>query len=444
VRQNWLLRRWYVPVVLLLLITTFFAWRTLPAYLDQHQQATQNVFSSSITAPGLLQSPVYNLAFQSNTTSAVISDIDVHIGQYVHRGQPLARLNSNALHVTVAGEQLAVSADRNYVTAGLNWLKRALQLHTFLVREAQDALLVTVRNLDAITLQEQAIVAASQVTLADAARVLADVRVQAAAEIDAAKAQFAVSKQDCENTAESSTSDSADKTLKLCIANAEATLKQAIADAQSPIVENLATVVNDRALVIQALATARAVIIAAQGLAVIARDNVPIAIYEVGPFVAERNVADAQHSLGEDTSILWQAQAALLNTVLIAPHDGVVTAVNGSVGSLPGTTVDVASFAVGSGPSGSVIQLVDLDHVDWMLLNVSERDIINVKAGQRVQFTVSALGDRQFSGYVKAISPNSVYTNGTMGFPVIVNIDTGGTHGLRLYPNMTTSATISA
>ena len=60
------------------------------------------------------------------------------------------------------------------------------------------------------------------------------------------------------------------------------------------------------------------------------------------------------------------------------------------------------------------------------------------------EFTIAAYGDRQFSGYVKAVSPNGVYTGGKVGFPVIVNIDTGGTRGLKLYPNMTTKATISA
>jgi multidrug efflux pump subunit AcrA (membrane-fusion protein) len=436
-----------MPVVLLFFIATIFAWRTLPAYLDQRQQASQNVFSAAITATGLLRSPVYNLAFQSNTTNAVISDIDVQMGQHVHRGQVLARLNSNALHVAVTGWQLAVAADRNYVTVTLNWLQRALQLHTFLVNAAQDALWVATQNLNAITLQQQAAVAAAQARLIGTTQVLANVRVQAAAQVGAAQAQFAVSKLACETAAKGSSSGSADETLKLCLANAEAKLKQATANAQNPVLKNLATVVNNRALVLQALAAARTAITRAQGLAIIARNAVPIAIYEVGAFVAERNVADAQHVLAGDTSSLWQAQATLLDAVLVAPHDGIVSAINGNVGSLAGTVVNKASFAARAAPPGipnPVVQLTDLDHVSWMLLNVSESDIINVKAGQRVQFTVAASGNRQFYGYVKSISPNGVYTGGKVGFPVVVDIDTNGMQGLRLYPNMTASATIVA
>ncbi|HEY4386450.1 MAG TPA: HlyD family efflux transporter periplasmic adaptor subunit, partial [Ktedonobacteraceae bacterium] len=344
------------------------------------------------------------------------------------------------------------AAGRNYVQSALNLLKRALQEHTAFVAAGQNALRAAQINLNATYQQDQANITVTQVTLADDEQVLIDTRIQAAAQIQAAQVQLIQNKAACQtafNTdsssqRQSSSAPTAADLLKVCLQAAQTQLQQSVANAQSPVVSALATVVNDRVLLAQAIASARADVVGAQGAVVVARDQVPIAIYETGPFEAERDVTDAQHALALDLGAFWNAQVALTNSLLLAPHDGVVTAINGTIGSSPGTTVDIASFAPGSGPSGTFIQLIDLSRVDQMLLKVSETDIVNVKAGQHVQFTITAYSTRQFSGTVSAVSPNGVSTNGKMGFPVIVSIDTGSTQGLTLYPNMTTSATISS
>ena len=426
---------------MLLFVVVFFAWRTLPAYLDHSLPGVQSDFSPSITALGLLQSPVYNLTFQNTNDNAVISDIDVHVGQFVHRGQVLARLNTNALRAALAGEQLAVATGRNYVSADLRDLRRATRAYIALVASAQHGLWVAQRTLSALYRQDLVAIIAAQVTLADDVRALATARIQASAQEQAAQAQFVQSKQDCETSSSSSSSKGA---LKSCLADAEAQLQEAVAGVRSTLAGALATVVEDRALVVLAIASARADIIGAQADVVEARDNVPVALFDTGWFGTARDVSDSQGDLAGSVAELWDAQAALLDSVLIAPHDGVVTAINGSVGSLPGTVVDSAAWEGNATTGDNVfIQLVDLVGVDHVLLNVDEKDIINVRVGQRVQFTLTVYGKRQFSGSISAISPNGVYTDNKMGFPVVVNIDAGSTQGVKLYPNMMTHATLS-
>src|SRR5205823_972051 len=89
------------------------------------------------------------------------------------------------------------------------------------------------------------------------------------------------------------------------------------------------------------------------------------------------------------------AQHNLDNATLKAPHDGVVTAINGAVGGTPG-----AGGAGGSG-SSAFIQIVDASALQ-IQANVNESDIAGVSVGQAVQFTVSAYGTRAFNGKISA------------------------------------------
>ena len=206
-----------------------------------------------------------------------------------------------------------------------------------------------------------------------------------------------------------------------------------------------AQIKKDRAALAQALTGARLAVVVAEKLVGDSRAHIPVAIFNTDPFVAARELAEAEEDLVIAREDLRTARLNLkVGTVLIAPHDGVVTAINGTIGSVPGVHVNIAPQALGSADSGVFIQLVDLSHVDHLLLNVNETDIARVKKGQHVQFTLKAYPGRLFSGTVKAISPNGVAVNGAMTFQVIVRIDNKSTKGIKLYPNMTATATITA
>ncbi len=93
------------------------------------------------------------------------------------------------------------------------------------------------------------------------------------------------------------------------------------------------------------------------------------------------------------------------------------------------------------GTSGTFIQTVD-PSVLQVVAYVNESDIAKVKLGDPAQFTVSAYGNRIFTGVVSAISPNGVTVSNVVTFPVYVNVDTNDLQGATLLPGMTANVTI--
>jgi multidrug efflux pump subunit AcrA (membrane-fusion protein) len=150
-------------------------------------------------------------------------------------------------------------------------------------------------------------------------------------------------------------------------------------------------------------------------------------------------------------ALLDAANHNLDHTILIAPHDGVVSTINGTIGGPPGDPINIAPGA-GAGASGIFIQLVDLNDIQQIEAYVKESDIERVEIGQKVQFTVRAYGTHIFSGTVSELlsnglasteSPNGLTTPNDITFPIIVNIDPQSDKGMHLLPNMTANATIT-
>jgi len=146
-------------------------------------------------------------------------------------------------------------------------------------------------------------------------------------------------------------------------------------------------------------------------------------------------VTQAQDTLKIAQAQLDTAQHALDAATLKAPHAGVVTAINGTVGGLPGAA---------SGTSGSnyFIQIVDLSSLQ-VQANVNESDTANLKIGDAVTFTVNAYGDRQFKGTVSAISASGVTSSNVVSYPVNIDVDMKSANGANLLPGMTASVTIT-
>jgi len=136
----------------------------------------------------------------------------------------------------------------------------------------------------------------------------------------------------------------------------------------------------------------------------------------------------------------WQAhptsyQAQRLtqgNLVLIVratgPSQASIYTINFPGMSTPGTS---ATFSQSVDPS--VLQVV---------ADVDESDMANVKVGDVAQFTVSAYGNRVFTGVVSAISPSGQTVSNVVTFPVYVNVDTNDLQGATLLPGMTANVTI--
>jgi HlyD family secretion protein len=133
--------------------------------------------------------------------------------------------------------------------------------------------------------------------------------------------------------------------------------------------------------------------------------------------IAQAQVDQAQHNLDAAT--------------LTAPHSGVITAINGSIGSTPGGSA-----------SGGFIAITDMSALN-VLLSVNEADIGHVARGDLVKFTVDAYGNRAFRGQVDSITQSGQTSNNIVTYPVSISVDSSSLQGANLIPGMTANATIT-
>ena len=137
--------------------------------------------------------------------------------------------------------------------------------------------------------------------------------------------------------------------------------------------------------------------------------------------IAQAQVNQAQHNLDAAT--------------LTSPHSGVITAINGSIGSTPGG-------GSGSSASAGFIEITDMSALS-VLLSVNEADIGHVARGDLVKFTVDAYGNRAFRGQVASITQSGQTSNNIVTYPVSMSVDSSSLQGAQLIPGMTANATIT-
>lgn len=106
---------------------------------------------------------------------------------------------------------------------------------------------------------------------------------------------------------------------------------------------------------------------------------------------------------------LETAKAASQQAILRVPFDGVLADVNIAVGEMvqPGQVVAVVA---------------DLAHLQIETTDLSEKDIVNVKAGQRAGVDVEALGET-LQGRVTAIAPRAETLGGDVVYKVTIALD---------------------
>jgi len=121
-----------------------------------------------------------------------------------------------------------------------------------------------------------------------------------------------------------------------------------------------------------------------------------------------------------------------LGAVLKAPYAGIVTAINGSVGTLTSTIANTTN---------SFIQIADPSSV-YATVNVNEADMGYLASGDPVSFTVDAYTNRTFTGTVSTTLPAPATISNVVTYPVLVNLNTTSFQGANLLPGMTINATI--
>jgi HlyD family secretion protein len=140
---------------------------------------------------------------------------------------------------------------------------------------------------------------------------------------------------------------------------------------------------------------------------------------------SEFQIAVAQASVDQAQVALEIAQAELDKAALVAPLDGVVTAVNVQVGQTAPATLPA-------------VTLVDLSELQ-IVVNVDEIDVAQLAEGQEVTIRVDALPDETVSGYVKHIAPAASQVGGVIVYEVTIVL---GATELPLRVGMSATAAI--
>lgn len=120
-------------------------------------------------------------------------------------------------------------------------------------------------------------------------------------------------------------------------------------------------------------------------------------------------LAIAKSQVDQAEIAVKQAQNKLNQAQIIATFDGVITAVNITVGQ-----------SASSGTAGA-LQLADLDNLE-IIVNMAEVDVPKIKVGQPAQITLDALPNVNLTGEVTQVAPAGVQTQGVVNYPVTVAI----------------------
>ena len=449
----------------------------------QFQKVTQGDFSLTVSATGPLQSSVYNLVF---TGTGKIAEIDVTVGQTVHKGQLLAKLDKTSLQDAVNAAQAGVlSALTSFNNAQAN-LDKALALSDANIQSAQTALNNAQASLGTTQAQSQASINLAQTTLSNDQTNLTNTQTQSQASINAAQTTLSNDQTNLSKTQASAQAQikvAATQRDQACLPSptppptpaptacdlAMAQYNQTVATANANIAAAQARVASDQQQLSLTEAQTNANNATAQ--ARVTSDQQQLASAQAQ---ANSNNTTAQNQVNSATNQLTTAQANadvnvtsqqglanaaqsqlqtastqlqtakhnLDNATLLAPHGGVVTTINGTVGGTPGVSANAtATTAAGGGGGGTFIQISDISSLQ-VQANVNESDTANLKVGESAQFTVSAYGNRIFTGTLSAISPFGQTVSNVVTFPVTIDVNMNSQQGATLLPGMTASVTI--
>ncbi len=495
----WRQRRVLIPIALLLLLAVA-AGIAIPLIRGrtstvtyQYQSVIQNDFSLSVEATGPVQSAVYNLVFSG---SGKIAEIDVKLGQTVKQNQVLAKLDETSLQDAVDAAQAGVLSAQTALSNAQNNLTQTEAQSSASVKAAQTALAnaqasdsntlaqsnasinaaQTTLNNDMAALittetQSQDSITAAQTTLSNDQTGLSNTETTAQAQLALALTQEQQAIAACNSTPTPTSTATPTPTptpASNCVQLAKEQYNQTVAQINATVAAAKAKVTSDQQQLASTQAQAAANVQAAQNK--ITSDQQQLASTQAQ---ANSNNTNAQNQIrtameqlataqasasasqtsgqGQVNSASAQLQTALVqlqtaqhnlsNDILKAPHAGIVTAINGTVGGTPGVSGASASSTSTSSSGNTFIQISDTSSLQ-ILADVNESDTAFLRVGEPAQFTVSAYSNRLFAGSVGVISPVGQTVSNVVTYPVTLNINMASLRGATLLPGMTASVTI--
>jgi len=143
---------------------------------------------------------------------------------------------------------------------------------------------------------------------------------------------------------------------------------------------------------------------------------------------AQSKVSSTRRDYQENSSTIIAPSAGVISNLALAPD--FVIAASSATSNTSGATI-VSSQTIGKigNPKGQLIATV----------NLSEIDIVNVKANQKVTLTLDAFPDKTFTGKVLSVNTSGTVSSGVTNYPVTILLDSVS---VDIYPNMSVNAQI--
>lgn len=122
---------------------------------------------------------------------------------------------------------------------------------------------------------------------------------------------------------------------------------------------------------------------------------------------AQANVSSAERRIDQAKANVTAARDTLSKTTMVAPMDGIVTA-------LPVEEGEVAVIGTMNNAGTKLLTIADMSVVE-AVMEVDETDIPSVKVGQRANVTIDAYPNKTFSGLVTEVGSSPIVRNGGLG-----------------------------
>lgn len=263
----------------------------------------------------------------------------------------------------------------------------------------------TETNIDTMVTKTQEALEKTRITLGDTYSVLQYTITSSdltQAELDALKGQISASRTSINATISALTAKKqAVATQKVTNQSSLTSAESAVNSAKSALSVSQSSLAATKTAASAKINAAQNAILSREGDLKQAKDN----LSQVGARAESSKVLAAQAQVDQARSSVELVENQMKDMMLIAPHEGIVTAVNGETGEIASMTEPFVSLII---PNGFEIKA-----------NISEVQIAKLKVGDTVDITFDALGtDQKFTGEISEIDPAETEISGVIYYRV--------------------------
>lgn len=142
-------------------------------------------------------------------------------------------------------------------------------------------------------------------------------------------------------------------------------------------------------------------------------------------------IAQARAELNSMRGTLKTIQTSLEDTIIKAPFDGIIAFIYADPGAF--VTPTTSGSSVSSATSSSILSIISKNEV---IANIPEKNIAQIKIGQKVLISADAFTDQTFEGKVSKIATQATVEQNVTSFEVTVSLIGEKAHRLRAGMNI--------